>query len=148
MSNTQYAFLERSRVPNRDSLQKSIDALGFDLKLDPDFSRFEDEGFLPFTLAGESGPGFEIFYQDIAQAIEDEAERAAIAGDNDYCISMLWRSSMKDLACVMIVSCALAKDFGAIVSYEGEPPEDVQSMINSTRQIIVDAAKERSRARR
>lgn len=35
MSNTQVAFIGRARVPSRSALQASIDALGFDLKLDP-----------------------------------------------------------------------------------------------------------------
>ena len=37
MSNTQYAFLKRSSVPDRAALQASVSALGFDLTLHPDF---------------------------------------------------------------------------------------------------------------
>ena len=139
MSNTQFAFLPRAKVPDRNALQSSIDALGFDLKLHPEFTRFEDSGFLPFTFNGEDGPGFEIEYQDASDVTDDDEELEAIADGRDYCISMVWRSSMKDLACVMIVSCALTKDFDAIVSYEGEAPEPLAQMLEATRDIIRDA---------
>ena len=140
MSNTQYAFLERDKVPDREALQQSIDRLGFDLKLDPEYSQFEDEGFLPFTLGGDTGPGFEIHYARTADIIEDDDERAALAGDRDCCISMVWRGSMKDLACVMIVSSALARDFDAVVSYEGEAPESASDLFESARKIVGELA--------
>lgn len=139
MSNTQYAFLMRSRVPSRESLQVSIDALGFDLKLDPNFTPFTDSGFSPCVLNGTGDVGFEVFYQPAA----DIEGLDAIAGANDFCISMTWHSSMKDCASVMIVSCALAKDFGAVISYEGEAPEPVEVLIEQTRGIIKDAENER-----
>lgn len=142
MSNTQYAFLDRARVPDRAALQASIDALGFDLKLSPDFKPFTDSGFLPFVLAGEQGPGFEIYYQSSAEAAEDDEDFLALADGRDYCIMMVWRGSMKDLACAMIVSCALTRDFGAIVSYEGDDPSPLDDMIEATRGIVSDAARE------
>ena len=46
---------------------------------------------------------------------------------------------MKDLACVMIVSCALAKDFGSVISFEGDAPEPLDAMLDSTRKIVADA---------
>jgi hypothetical protein len=142
MSNTQFAFLKRSSVPDRASLQASIDALGFDLKLHPDFTPFDDSGFLPFTLNGEEGPGYEIYYEETKDVAKGDERLLALAGDRDHCISMVWRSSLKDLACVMVVSCALTKDFGAVVSYEGEPAEPLESMLEATYGILKDAADE------
>ena len=142
MSNTQFAFIKRSSVPNREELQASIDALGFDLKLHPEFNPTTDSGFLPFTLNGEQGPGFEVFYADTEEVAGDDEDLQSLAGGRDHCISMVWRSSMKDLACVMIVSCALTKDFGAVVSYEGEPPDSIGSMLEATQGILKDAASE------
>ena len=72
MSNTQMAFIERSRVPGRDQLQASIDALGFDMSLDPEFTPFEDEGFSPCVLAGEEEVGFEIFYEETDEVIDGD----------------------------------------------------------------------------
>jgi hypothetical protein len=52
---------------------------------------------------------------------------------------------MKDCACAMIVSCALAKDFGAVVTYEGEPLESFESLLENTKAIVADATKVRPR---
>jgi hypothetical protein len=41
-----------------------------------------------------------------------------------------------------IVSCALAKDFGAIVSCEGEDPEPLDDMLEATWEIIREAGDE------
>ncbi len=142
MSNTQFAFIERSRVPDRSALQASIDALGFDLQLHPEYTRFEDSGFLPFILNGREGFGFEIYYQDASEIIGEDQGLLTLAGGRNYCISMLWSSSMNDLACVMIVSCALTKDFGAVVSYEGEPPEPLEKMLASTQDILKEGVGE------
>lgn len=139
MSNTQYAFIRRSSVPGREALQASINALGFDLKLHPEFGPNTDSGFLPFTLNGEEGPGFEVFYEGTEELSSGDEDFQSLAGGRDYCISMVWRGSMKDLACVMIVSCALTKDFDAVVSYEGEPPDSLANMLEATRGIIKDA---------
>jgi hypothetical protein len=139
MSNTQYAFIDKALVPDRAALQSSIDALGFDLKLHPEFSPFLNSGFLPFVLHGEEGPGFEIFYQSTDDVVGGDKIFRALAEGRDHCISMSWRGDMKDLACVMIVSCALTKDFGAIVSYEGDDPEPLDDMLEATQEIVRDA---------
>lgn len=138
MSNIQYAFIERRNVPNRSSLQQSINALGFDLKLDLDFTPFSDSGFLPFILNGEEGPGFEIRYETASELIGQDQALKAIAAGRDCCISMAWHGSMKDLACALIVSYALIKDFGAVVSYEGEPPEPLDVLLEAIHETLQD----------
>ena len=143
MSNTQFAFIERARVPDRAALQASVDALGFGLKVHPAYTPFEDSGFLPFVLNGEDGFGFEISYQDASEIIGDDQRLRDLAAGRNHCISMVWHSSMKDLACVMIVSCALTKDFGAVVSYEGDPPEPLEKMLASTQEILTSGADEK-----
>ncbi len=139
MSNTQYAFIEKARIPDRCSLQTSIDALGFDLTLDPTYTPFEDSGFSPCILNGKHGFGFEIYYNAASEITETNESLLEIANGNDYCIRMVWHSSMSDLACAMIVCCALAIDFNAVVSYEGEPPDSLEKMLASTHEIIKDA---------
>ena len=42
MSNTLFAFLKKLNVPSQNALQASIDALGFDLKIDPDMKLLVD----------------------------------------------------------------------------------------------------------
>ncbi len=145
MSNIQYAFIDRSRVPNRSELQASIDALGFDLQLSPEYTPFKDSGFLPFTLNGEEGPGFEIQYEVATELIGEDQALTAIAAGRDYCISMAWHGSMKDLACVMIVSCALMKNFDAVVSYEGEAPEPLEKLLAEVPGILADARTQEAR---
>jgi hypothetical protein len=144
MSNTQFAFIRRNQVPDRTALQTSIDALGFDLRLHPDYTPFDDSGFLPFVLNGEEGFGFEIYYQDAAEVIGNDGDLKELANGRDHCISMVWRGSLKDLACVMIVSCALTKDFDAVVSYQGDPPEPLETMLGTARDVIKDGANEKS----
>jgi hypothetical protein len=142
MSNAQYAFLQRAQVPDRDALQASIDRLGFDLKLHPEYTPFSDCGFLPFVLNGKSGPGYEVFYAPTTEVADGDDSLLAIAKGRDSCITMVWRGSMKDLACVMIVSCALTKDFGAVVSYEGEPPSPLGELLVATQEAVRDAQRE------
>jgi hypothetical protein len=143
MSNSQFAFIQRQSVPDRATLQASLDRLGFDLQLNPDFTPFDDSGFLPFTLNGSEGPGFEIHYSEAQDVVGDDEGFAAIAGGRDYCITMTWGGRMKDLACVMMVSCALAQDFGAVVSYEGEEPQPLDEMLHTVQVALKEAAKEK-----
>lgn len=145
MSNTQIAFLNRSNVPNRDALQASIDRLGFNLKLDPEFTPFDDSGFSPCTLEGAPDVGFEIYYAPALEIVNGDPNLSAIVGDRDFSISMVWGGSIKDCACAMVVSCALVTDFGAVVTYEGEPPDTVETLFANTKSILADAAKEKPR---
>ncbi len=139
MSNQQYAFIEKTNVPNKDLLQRAIDSLNFGLKLDPEFTPFEDEGFSPCILNDDSDVGFEIYYESAEDVIDGDSELKRIAGGRDLCISMCWGSSLKDMASVMIVSAALARDFGAVISYEGEEPETIDSLVSGAAQALRDA---------
>lgn len=150
MSNIQFAFIERQSVPNRSQLQEAIDTLGFDLKIHPDYTPFVDSGFLPCTLNGEEGPGFEIQCEAASELTSDDESLRRIAAGRDFCISMSWHGSIKDLACVLLVSCALVTDFGAVVCYEGEPPESLDRMLADVPEVLADAhakaARDSSRA--
>jgi hypothetical protein len=141
MSQTQFAFLKKESVPNRDQLQASIDSLGFDLKLDSEFTPFEDEGFSPCVLRGEDDVGFEIFYEPASNLIEEDEEFEELIGDNDYTISLCWGGSFKDCTCVLMVSIALAKDFGATVSYEGDGKETIEGMQGGIQECLKEINK-------
>ncbi|MFZ6875850.1 hypothetical protein ACO0LF_27590 [Undibacterium sp. Di27W] len=116
--------------------------MGFKLKLDPAFTPFEDSGFSPCTLHELEGCGFDIFYEAAADLLEEDEELAAVVDGRDYCISLMWSSSLKDLACVMIVSTALAKYFDAIISYEGDEPESLEELLANTNAALEDADNE------
>lgn len=141
MSKTQFAFLKKSQVPGCDALQASIDALGFDLTLYPDFNPLEDSGFLSCTLNGLAGVGFELSCESADELVHGDKQLQGIAGENDYGMSLVCGGSVEDCACAMIVSCALAKDFGAIVSSGGEPPEPLDHLLRSTQEMVDNAMK-------
>ena len=138
MANEQYAFLQKSAVPTRDQWQAAIEACGFDFQLDPELKPFEDSGFLPCKLSGRDA-GFEIYYDGSPELLNDFAD---VAQGRDFCISFRWGGSMVECASVMIASYALAKSLGAIVSYEGEEPQDLEAFLAETRACIEDAKKE------
>ncbi|MDR0781712.1 MAG: hypothetical protein LBF16_13655 [Pseudomonadales bacterium] len=136
MSNTQFAFLEKSRVPIRASLQASIDALGFDLQLYPALDLLSDAGFIPCVFYGVSDIGFELYSGPTSDVIGDNDELLSAIGNHDFCLNMVFHSSMKDCAAVMIVSCALAHDFGAVIFYEGETPMSLEMLLQETPEVI------------
>lgn len=146
MSNIQYAFIDRTKIPDRTALQASIAVLGFDLKLHPEYTPFKDSGFLPFTLEGEEGPGFDIEYEDAANLVAHDNALRAVAANNNYCITMAWHGSARDLACAMIVSYVLAKDFGAVVSFEGGPAEPNESLLAGVHEALEEARAERRKS--
>jgi len=142
MSNTQYVFLKKSEIPDRAELQASINRLGFALQLHPDLLLMTDMGFSPCVLDGTSNVGFELMPMTAEEASNGDEGFFALADGRDYCLTFTWRGSMKDCAAVMVVSCALAKDFNGVVSYEGESLESLEIMIEGTRGVIEEARAE------
>jgi hypothetical protein len=142
MSNTQYAFLKKSNIPTQAALQNAIDTLGFDLKIDPALDLLNDTGFSPCVLTGISEVGFELWCENSADVTEDDEEFRQLAGENDSCLTLTWGGRSKDLACAMIVSCALVKDFGAVVSYEGDAPDSLDDMLGVTAECVEVAMRE------
>lgn len=138
MANEQFAFLKSSDVPTCDQWQQAIGRAGFDLKLDPELQPRTNVGFVPCKLNG-SEAGVEMYFDDSSEFM---APFGAIAGDRDCCISFRWGGSMVECACAMIASYALAESFGAVVSFEGDPPpDDLQQFRQGTEAILEDVAK-------
>lgn len=143
MSNTQYVFIDKSRVPGRAALQASIDRLDFDLQLHPELDLLKDEGFSPCVLEGVADVGFELQPMTADEAADGDEDMLALADGRDHCLTFSWRGSLKDCAAVMVVSCALSQDFGAIASYEGDEPEPLDAMLEGARSVVEDARKEK-----
>lgn len=144
MSNTLFVFLNKSNVPSRLEWQKAIDELGFQvrLKIDADLIPLEDEGFVPCKWGNsEEDVGFELFYEPSVDIYVGDERLQTIAGEKDFCICMIWRGNLKDCAAVMIASCALVKEFGAIFSFEGHDSQVLEALVSSTQDIIVEAGK-------
>lgn len=142
MSNTQFAFMKKSAVPTAQALQQSIDALGFALTLDPELDLFKPTSTSPCVLSGEPDIFLDLVSEAASNVVGGDDGLRKVAGDNDWCISMWWHGSMKDCACVLIVSSALATDFGAVISYGGEPADDVAELLEATREAIDEARSE------
>ena len=121
MSNTQFVFINQTDIPAREQLQGTIDQLGYDLKLDPELSLKDDEGFSPCILNGESKVGFELDCQPTSNVVAGNKDFEKMAGGKDTCITMTWGR-------VLIVSYALMKEYNAITTYEGEELDTLESL--------------------
>ena len=138
MANEQFAFLKTNRVPTRNEWQQAIDRSGFDLTLDTGLDPRGNVGFVPCTLNGAAS-GVEMYFYDSAEFMR---EFEAVAGDRDCCVSFRWGGSMLECACAMIASFVLASEFGAVVSYDGEPPfQDLADFRNQTETVLNEATR-------
>lgn len=142
MSNIQYVFLKKSDVPSRSQLQAAIDALDFDLQLHPDLDLLEDEGFSPIVLEGRANAGLELGAEPAAGVMEHAEHLREVVGERDVCLTMAWHGSMADCACALVVGYALAASFGAVVTYECEPPGDLAELLEEARAALVEARDE------
>ncbi|WP_395665525.1 hypothetical protein [Methylocella sp.] len=105
------AYLERSRVPDRASLQKALDALKLKIVLDEAYAPFKSVSYLPCTFDGEDA-GFDIRFED-APAEPPASVREEI-GARDAAVLLRWGGDPREEACAMAVCAALARDFGAL----------------------------------
>lgn len=142
MSNIQYVFLKKSDVPGRSQLQASIDALGFDLQLHPELNLLEDEGFSPMVLEGRANAGLELGLETTADVMAHAEHLREAVGERDLCLTMAWHGSMADCACALVVGYALAASFGAVVTYECEPPGELAELLEEARAAVVEARDE------
>jgi hypothetical protein len=137
MTNEQYAFLHRTRVPNRDRWQQAIGPAGFNLRLDPALQPRINVGYVPCMLNGAKS-GVEMYFEDSHEFLESFRD---LADDRDCCIAFRWGGSVSECACAMIASFALAESFDAVVSYEGEPPaESLQKFREEIEEVLRHAA--------
>ncbi|ELP30978.1 hypothetical protein [Rhodopirellula baltica] len=135
MSNEQYAFLRRSDLPARESLQSAIDNTPFSLTLDPAFDTASTSGFVPCTICNVDS-GVEIEFDDSPELIDQFRH---MTGDRDCCLVFRWGGDIIECTCAMVLSYTLAEHFDAIVSYEGEPSSDRTVLRDDTIAIHKDA---------
>ncbi len=114
MSIELHAFLASSCVPSQSNWQDIINKLGFNLKIDPGLTPFQDCGFSPCILNGKDS-GFEIYYETAYDVLVDYPQIADKVEKRDYCISFRFGGDMDELACALIASAALAKSLGEFV---------------------------------
>jgi len=136
MAQEQTAYLYRSSIPERLALQAAVDALGFDLKIDESYAPWESQGFLPCRLL-QIESGFEIYFDEAMKLLQDFPNLGASVAGRDSAITFRWGGDMRELACVLIVSAALAKGFRAIVHYHGDDmPYSVDQLIQDATAVL------------
>lgn len=117
MANSQTAFLERSRVPDRPQLQEELKRLKCRLGIDESWVPFECSGYIPCTLDGEDA-GFEIRFEDgssrLAAPLSDQA------GNRDAALVFRWGGDPRERASALIVCAALSHGFDALILRQGE----------------------------
>jgi hypothetical protein len=118
------AFLNRDKVPARKPLQKTIDGLGFALKLDADYAPFETAGYLPCDLDGEDA-GFDLRFKDVT----------ADAEGREVAMACKWGGDPREEAAASIFCAALATDFGAVVR-EGEVEIGPEALLARAKKAI------------
>ncbi len=132
MSLQQTAYLLAATIPKHDALQFAVDSLGFDCKIDASYVPFKCSGYLPCVLAGKDS-GFEIYFESAADVVRSFPHLAESIGNREAAITFRWGGDMGECACVLIVSAALAKSFGAIVHFQDD------DMLCSGEQLVKEA---------
>jgi hypothetical protein len=132
MALLQTAYIARGSVPERESLQAAVDSLGFDCKIDSSYTPFKSTGFLPCVLNGKES-GFEIYFEPSTESMEAFPHLSEQVGRRDVAITFRWGGDMMECACILIVSAALAKKFGAIIHYQDD------DMLYSPEQLVEEA---------
>jgi hypothetical protein len=132
MALEQYAFIERARMPSRAAWQSAITECGFDLELHAEMRPMKDSGFCPCTLLGELS-GVEIYYTGDPEFLK---AFSSIRGGRDFCVAFRWSSRDDEAACAMILSYALARYFGAVVSFEGEEPFTLEELLREAERAL------------
>lgn len=132
MSLQQTAFLKKSVVPDKAKLERATRALGFELQIDEFYRPFQCSGFVPSELEGKKS-GFEIYFEPSEEAIQSFPHLREEVGDRDCAITFRWGGEMAECACVLVVSAALARSFGAVVYYQND------DLLYSADQLVTEA---------
>jgi hypothetical protein len=108
------AILERAKVPAREALQEALQGLKFKLSVDEAYEPFGAAGYLPCTLNGEDG-GLDLRFEPAEAYLSEHPELKAEAGMRDILIGLRSGGDPREDVCALMLSAALAHDFGAIV---------------------------------
>jgi hypothetical protein len=121
MSMEMHVFMEKGKVPGRESWQAAIDSLALPLTLSSALDPFHDSGFSPSVIRGIDS-GFEIYSEPSEGPLQEYAELTEVVGNRDWCISFRWSGDLNECACVMAASAALVKACVAVAYY---PDDDL-----------------------
>ncbi len=129
-------------MPNRESWQNAITDLDFNVKLELDkkLTPLVDGSLCRCTLneGREDEHGFEVYNGKAGGEFEDGFLVESIAGDREHYFMLRALSSMGDIACVLIASCALQKGFGSVISYDGKKPKAYNDLEKDTLNALTE----------
>lgn len=108
MSMELHVLLSKSRLPDVQKWQSAIDALGFDVKLDPSLNVESVTGFLPVKLKGQDS-GFEFDVCPAPDITESYTELSKEFGNAEIAANFRWGGDLNEMACALVASAALAR---------------------------------------
>src|SRR5688572_321507 len=108
MSMELHVLLSKSRLPDVRRWQAAIDALGFDVKLDPTLDVNADAGFCPARFKGRES-GFEFSIWPASEITETYAEFESELAGHDASANFRWGGDLNEMTCALVASAALAK---------------------------------------
>lgn len=108
MSMELHVLLSKSRLPDVGQWQAAIDALGFDVKLDPSLKVESDMGFLPAKFKGRDS-GFEFNVSPASEITDTYSEFTNEFAGREVSGNFRWGGDLNEMACALVASAALAK---------------------------------------
>lgn len=108
MSMELHVLLSNTRLPDVREWQAAIDALGFDVKLDPSLAVETGRGFLPARFKGRDS-GFEFTVWPASDISDTYPEFANQFAGRDRAANFRWGGDLIEMACALVASAALAQ---------------------------------------
>ena len=105
-------YIDEARTPDAAQWQRAIDELGFEVRLDPEWS-VDRGGFVPCTFLVEEDASFEL---DVSDDF-DEGRLAPVppaVGPRRRVFVFLWRGSSWDMCCAVAAAAALVAAFDGV----------------------------------
>ena len=127
MSLEMILFLEKSRIPERATLQNAVDSLGLAFQFYPTLDLVNDRGFTPSSIKGTSSC-LEFYSQSAQEVLPDYPQVRETVGARDWTITLRWGSRMTECACVLAASAAMVKQCDAVAYY---PADDLTYTLKS-----------------
>jgi len=121
MSLEMHVFFEKSRIPDRASLQETINSLKLPFAFDPELNLLTDSGFSPSKIR-DIDSGFEICSEAAPDIMRAYPQLTTALAGRDWCVTFRWGGDLNESACVLSATAALVKLCDAVAFY---PDDDL-----------------------
>lgn len=126
-------------LPDREGWQASIDAAGFELRLDPELVVESDTGFVPCTI-GTKQSGFELWREESAELARSYLSLAGHAAARPHAITLRWGGDMLECACALAAAAGMAHGLGGVAYYpDDDLTYEVEDLLGEAREAIAAA---------